>query len=189
MSLVLRPRDADRLYQRLSRIGENPGDRSQETFLNFTRKLTRARRELSNIVTSLESQQSVVRIASGITGTTTLVGVGLSFVVPPLGLGMAALGGAGFLGTQVTDAGLNAYTHDNRLNPLLDLEFENELSRFLNVYGIDKLNIESFRKIRNTEYNAIGSLWPEIVSIAGIIESVANGPLLNDLRKLSSKFC
>ena len=188
MSFVLRPRDAQQLYQRLSRIGENPGDRSQETFLNFTRKLTRARRELSNIVTSLESQQSVVRIASGITGTTTLVGVGLSFVVPPLGLGMAALGGAGFLGTQVTDVGLNAI-NDNRLKPLLDLQFENEISRFLNIYGIDELNIESFRRIQNAEYNAIGSLWPEIVSIAGIIESVANGPLLNDLRKLSSKFC
>ena len=188
MSLVFRSRDANRLYQRLSRIGENPGDRSQETFLNFTRKLTRTRRELSNIITSLESQQSGIRIASGITGTTTLVGVGLSFVFPPVGLGIAALGGAGFLGTQVTDVGLNAI-NDNRLKPLLDLEFENEISRFLNIYGIDELNIESFREIQDAKYNAVGSLWPEIVKIAGVIRNVANGSLLNDLSNLSSKSC
>ena len=91
-----------------------------------------------------------------------------------------------FLGTQVTDVGLNAI-NDNRLKPLLDLEFENEISRFLNIYGIDELNIESFREIQDAKYNAVGSLWPEIVKIAGVIRNVANGSLLNDLSNLSSK--
>ena len=190
MSFVLRPRDAQQLYQRLSRIGENPGDRSQETqisFQSFIRKLTRTKREVHNIVTALESQQTGIRIASGLTGTTTLVGVALTFWLPPIGLGLAALGGSGYLGVQVTDVGLNI-KHDNRLKPLLDLEFENETSHFLSLYDINELNIESFRQIRDAEFNAVGGLWPEIAWIAESIRNVANGPLVDDLRNLRGEF-
>ena len=186
MSIVFRPSDAQQLYERLSRLGENPCDDQGHThisFQNFTRRLTGPRRELRNLIAALESQQTGIRIASGVTGTTTLVGIGLSFLFPPVGLTITAFGGAGYLGAQFADVGLNTI-HDARLQPLLDLRFDNEVSSFLNRFGIDNMSIESFREIRDAQYNAVGSLWPEILSVTATIQNAANGPLADDLRNL-----
>ena len=193
MSVVFRPTwpsDARELYHRLSTISENPGDRSRatrEAYEDFTRKLYHTRRELRNIVTALESQQSSVRIASAVTGGFGITGLLVAAVLPPVGLGIAALGTAGHVITQSTDVGLNS-KNDGRLKRLLDLEFENEIATFLQLYGIGELDIETFREIRDAEYNAAGSLLPEILVVFGYITNFATGPLCEELKKLCGNY-
>ena len=180
MSSVFRPSDAQQLYQRLRTVSENPE-------VSFTRKLTHTKRELRNIVNALESQQSSVRVASGVTGTTTLLGIGISFLLPPIGLGVAALGATGFAGSQVADVALNTI-HNDRLKALLDLDFENEISNLLQLYGIDQLTIQSLREVRDADFNAVGSLWSKIVAIATTIQNATNGPLRDELTNLRGNY-
>ena len=74
--------------------------------------------------------------------------------------------------------------NDDRLKPLIDSNFETEVANFLQHYGIDDLDIETFRKLRDAKFNAVGSLWPEIVALASIaVEHLTSGSLCNEIKK------
>ena len=127
MTFPLRP-DTE-LYQRLVRVKENP------EIWHFSKKIYDTRKELRNIITALESQQSSVRLASGVTGGLTVAGIALTPFFPPVGLVVAGVGAITFGGTHATDVVLNKKNDDRLIKPLIDSNFETEVANFLQQYG------------------------------------------------------
>ena len=95
----------------------------------------------------METQQTVVRFASGVTGGTAIAGTCVSLLMPPVGVAMFTVGATGYCATQATDAVMNI-NNDCRLEPLLSLQYTDQIEQFMNEYNINEIDIAELRRLR-----------------------------------------
>ena len=135
----------------------------------FLTETDRVRRELWYLTSAIESQQSNVRVASGVTGFLAIIGTGVSFVAPPFGVGMFALGASTYIGTKVADGVMNK-GNDNRLRPLVDLQYEEKIAHFLQKYGINGIDTAELRNIRDKNVFGITDLGSELFQLTYYVQ-------------------